>query len=89
MQTINLYSFHRKIANYRFDAHNTKTIINKLSEKYKINHYDIDGDDNYFYQNDCNVTIDQGSISDPGDWIKAAFKSRQRVWLESLYSVNL
>ena len=62
MQIINLYSFHRKIANYRFDAHNTTTIINKLSERYKINHYDIDGDDNYFYQNDCNVKINQGSI---------------------------
>lgn len=62
MKKLNIYSFHRKIAPYRFDAHNTLTVIDLLKDRYDVVHYELDGDDKYVYENDCNVTIDQGSI---------------------------
>lgn len=62
MERINIYSFHRKIASYRFDAHNTSTMIDLLKDRYDVVHHNLDGDDRYVYENDCHVTIDQGSI---------------------------
>lgn len=62
MRKINLYSFHKGIANYRFDDHNTRSIIDKLKQQYTINWLQYNGEDRFRYQNDCDVLIDQGSI---------------------------
>lgn len=62
MRKINLYSFHRGIADYRFDDHNTRSIIDKLKESYEVNWLQYSGGDGFRYQNDCDVVIDQGSI---------------------------
>jgi hypothetical protein len=62
MEKLNIYSFHRKIASHRFDAHNTKNMIKLLSDRYDVTHHNLDGDDGYVYENDCNVIINQGSI---------------------------
>jgi hypothetical protein len=62
MRKLNIYTFHRGIANYRFDHHNTSEIKKILSDKYEINHYDMNGGDQFRYKNDCDVLINQGSI---------------------------
>jgi hypothetical protein len=62
MRKLNIYTFHRGIADHRFDAHNTSELKNILKTSYDINHHDMNGDDKFIYTNDCNVLIDQGSI---------------------------
>lgn len=62
MRRLNLYSFHRGIDSSRFDAHNTKNLIEVLGQKYNVVWYDKNGEDNFRYQNDCDVLINQGSI---------------------------
>jgi hypothetical protein len=62
MRTLNLYSFHKGIASERFDNHNTQNLIKELSKIYNIVHKEYSGNDNYYYKNDCNVLINQGSI---------------------------
>lgn len=62
MRQINLYSFHRGIDSFRFDAHNTKAIIKFLESKYKVSWLDKNGSDQFRYTNDCDVLINQGSI---------------------------
>lgn len=62
MRQINLYSFHRGIDSFRFDAHNTKALIDSLKSKYKIVWQDKNGSDQFRYLNDCDVLINQGSI---------------------------
>lgn len=62
MRTLNLYTFHRGIQPTRFDANNTKNLIKLLSNKYNVVWHDKNGSDQFKYQNDCNVLIDQGSI---------------------------
>jgi len=62
MRTLNLYTFHRSIAPYRFDNHNTQCLLESLEKKYKVVWHNLDGSDNFYYKNDCNVKIDQGSI---------------------------
>jgi hypothetical protein len=56
----NLYSFHKGIADHRFDHNNTIALINALTEKgYEINHLEYSGSDGFVYHG---VTINQGSI---------------------------
>jgi hypothetical protein len=56
----NLYSFHKGIADHRFDHNNTIALINALTEKgYEINHLEYSGSDEFVYHG---VTINQGSI---------------------------
>ena len=62
MRKLNIYSFHRNIAPYRFDNHNTQHLLEALKEQYNVEWFNLDGADSYHYQNDCNVKIDQGSI---------------------------
>lgn len=62
MRKLNLYSFHRNIPEYRFDYHNTDTLIRLLSSDYDVVVHAYDGSDQFRYQNDCDVLIDQGSI---------------------------
>jgi len=62
MRKLNIYTFHRGIANHRFDAHNTNELKKILSSRYEINHYDMNGGDEFRYKNDCDILIDQGSI---------------------------
>ena len=62
MTKLNIYSFHRGIADYRFDNHNTQHLLTELKTKYEINWYNLDGADNFHYINDCDVLINQGSI---------------------------
>lgn len=59
MNKLNLYSFHRNIADYRFDNHNTKQLISELSKKYIVNQYDLDGGDGFVFNE---VNINHGSI---------------------------
>jgi len=62
MRKLNLYTFHRGIAPYRFDNHNTQHLLEALNKKYQVEWFNLDGADNFYYQNDCSVKIDQGSI---------------------------
>lgn len=63
MRKLNIYTFHKGIAPYRFDNHNTNFLLEELRKKYSINWINLAGSDNFRYQNDCDVLIDQGSIS--------------------------
>jgi hypothetical protein len=62
VRKLNLYTFHRNIQSFRFDAHNTKNLIDKLSKKYDVTWHNKDGQDKFHYINDCDVLIDQGSF---------------------------
>lgn len=62
MRKLNVYTFHRGIASYRFDNHNTQFILEELMKRYDVNWHNLDGIDRFKYQNDCDVLIDQGSI---------------------------
>lgn len=59
MKKLNIYSFHKGIAGYRFDYNNTISLINSLSEKFEITHYDLNGSDNFTFNG---IQIDHGSI---------------------------
>jgi hypothetical protein len=62
LRKLNLYTFHRGIAPYRFDNHNTQHLLEALKDKYDVSWHNLDGADNFIYQNDCHIKIDQGSI---------------------------
>jgi len=62
MKKLNLYSFHRGIANHRFDAQNTAHLLEELSKNYDVKWFDLNGDDKFVYKNGCEVLINQGSI---------------------------
>jgi len=62
MRILNLYNFHKGIAPYRFDHHNTNTLVELLSNVYEVRVHSYNGSDNFRYINDCDVLIDQGSI---------------------------
>jgi len=62
MKKLNLYSFHRGIANHRFDAQNTSHLLEELKKRYDVKWFDLNGDDKFVYKNDCDVLINQGSI---------------------------
>jgi len=64
MISLKIYSFIRKIDSARFDYSCIRNIINTLKEKeYDVEWENLDGDDKFIYKNDCEVTINQGSIS--------------------------
>ena len=64
MRTINLYTFHKGVISERFDNHSTRYFISHLEKMgYKVNWYEMCGGDKFVYKNDCEVLIDQGSIS--------------------------
>jgi hypothetical protein len=70
---LNLYSFHKGIANHRFDYYNTIALINALTEKgYEINHLEYSGSDEFVYHG---VTINQGSILIFEDATHGTFKT--------------
>lgn len=57
---ITIYSFHKGIAEHRFDHNNTIAICNALNEKgYEVTLQQHSGSDNFVYEG---VTINQGSI---------------------------
>ena len=62
MRKLNVYSFHRNIDSFRFDAHNTHNLIEQLSKRYDVVWHNKDGSDHFHYINDCDVLINQGSI---------------------------
>jgi len=62
MRKLNIYTFHRNIKPFRFDNHNTDCILKTLQKRYNVVWFNMDGCDNFYYQNDCNVNINQGSI---------------------------
>jgi hypothetical protein len=62
MRQLNIYSFHRNINQFRFDAHNTYNLIQRLNKKYDVVWHNKEGSDNFHYVNDCDVLINQGSI---------------------------
>lgn len=59
MRKLNFYSFHRNIPYHRFDNHNSLNLYNKLCKKYNVIRYELDGNDNFIFNN---VTINHGSI---------------------------
>lgn len=59
MRKLNLYSFHKGIAPYRFDDNNTRALLQELEKKYQVAWYEYNGGDGFKYQS---VTVDQGSI---------------------------
>ena len=59
MKTLNVYSFHRNIAPYRFDNHNTLQLIEELEKRYLVNRHDLDGSDKFTYNG---IHINHGSI---------------------------
>lgn len=63
MRKLNVYTFHRGIAPYRFDNHNTIFLLQELKKKYEVNWFNLDGSDKFIYKNDSEVLINQGSIS--------------------------
>ena len=57
---ITVYSFHKGIAEYRFDHNNTIALCNELSKNgYDVIHYEYSGDGTFNYHG---VIIDHGSI---------------------------
>lgn len=62
MRTLNLYTFHRGLMPERFDNHNTQYLISELEKNYTVNWIDLNGSDKFYYKNDSNLLIDQGSI---------------------------
>lgn len=60
MKQINIYSFHKGIAEHRFDHNNTISIYNELCKQgYKVNHYEYVGNGEFIYNN---IPINHGSI---------------------------
>ena len=59
MRKLNIYSFHRNIQPHRFDYNNTISLINSLSKNFEIVHHDLDGNDNFYFNN---ILINHGSI---------------------------
>ncbi len=59
MKKINLYSFHKNIALYRFDHNNTLSLIETLSRDFEVIHHNYDGSDNFTFHG---VHINHGSI---------------------------
>lgn len=59
MNRLNVYSFHRNIADYRFDNHNTRQLVDELSKKYIVNRYDLNGSDGFIFNE---LHINHGSI---------------------------
>lgn len=62
--TINLYTFHRTVPTDIFDAHSTPSLISELEKLgYLVKWHDLDGNDGFVYKNDCEVLINQGSVT--------------------------
>lgn len=56
---LNVYTFHRGIAPDRFDAHNTKQLLDVLRGAYEVEWQELNGGDGFIYNG---VLIDHGSI---------------------------
>jgi len=59
MITLNLYTFHKGIAEHRFDDNNSYALCKELSKRYNVVRHEYSGSDKFEYHG---VTIDQGSI---------------------------
>jgi hypothetical protein len=59
MKKINFYSFHKGIAEHRFDHNNSLNLFNELSKSFNVTRYEYDGSDQYEFNG---VTINHGSI---------------------------
>jgi len=59
VKKLNLYTFHRGISPDRFDAHNTKQLLDVLQGAYEIEWHNLNGGDRFMYHD---VLIDHGSI---------------------------
>jgi len=62
MRKLNLYTFHRGIAEHRFDAQNTLHLLEELKTRYDLSWFDLNGEDKFIYKNDCEVLVNQGSV---------------------------
>jgi len=56
---LNLYTFHRNIAEHRFDHNNTLQLISLLNETYEVNWVNLNGSDNFMFHD---VVFNHGSI---------------------------
>ena len=59
MRKLNFYSFHKGIAEYRFDNHNSIALTNELSKKFEVVRYELGGDGTFYYKD---ISINHGSI---------------------------
>jgi hypothetical protein len=59
MRKLNFYSFHKGIAEHRFDHNNSIALINELSKQFEIIRYELVGNGEFKYQD---IPIDHGSI---------------------------
>lgn len=55
---LKVYTFHRGIAPDRFDAHNTRLLLDRLNKSYEVEWLDLAGHDGYHYHG---VHVDYGS----------------------------
>jgi len=59
MRKLNFYSFHKGIAEHRFDHNNSISLINELSKQFEIIRYELAGNGEFEYQG---ISINHGSI---------------------------
>jgi len=64
MKSLKIYTFIRKLNPQRFDYSCFIHLVEHLEKRgYKVERIELDGDDGFVYKNDCEVMINQGSIS--------------------------
>lgn len=59
MRKINFYSFHKGIAEHRFDHNNSIALQQELSNQFEVTRHELTGDGTFVFNN---VTINHGSI---------------------------
>jgi len=56
---LNFYSFHKGIAEYRFDNNNSIALVDELSKRFEVIRHELKGDGLFIYKN---IPINHGSI---------------------------
>ena len=59
MRKLNFYSYHRGIAEYRFDYNNSKALQEELSKQFKVQRFEYQGNGEHIFQG---IAITHGSI---------------------------
>lgn len=59
MKKLNFYSFHKGIAEHRFDHNNSIALVEELSKQFEVIRYELTGNGEFLYQD---IPINHGSI---------------------------
>ena len=59
MTKLNFYSYHRGIAEYRFDHNNSRALEQALSKNYKVQRFEYEGNGEHTFQG---IAMTHGSI---------------------------